>query len=192
MFRDRALRNGQYFFMTGWSGGKYSSPGIDGSRSTGLLAATWASMVANGRSGYLAKAKKIFETSFAMQDAVRSHASLRMNGSPTYCFSFTSDEYDVYHINDFMRTRGWRLNGQQYPNSVHIAVTGPQTQSGVVQAFETDLADAVAYALEHKDQLPRSSAVYGSAGMSRDEATEAIKIAMTGMLDKYQSVPPLD
>ena len=25
-FRDKALRNAQYFFLTGWSGGKYCSP----------------------------------------------------------------------------------------------------------------------------------------------------------------------
>lgn len=192
MFRDRALRNGQYFFMTGWSGGKYSSPGMDGSRSSGLLAATWASMVANGRAGYLAKAKKIFEAAFAMQEAVRSHPSLRMNGSPTYCFSFTSDEYDVYHVNDFMRTRGWRLNGQQFPNSLHMAVTGPQTQDGVAEAFATDLADAVAYALEHKADQARSSAVYGSAGMSREDADGVIKPLMMANLDKSQSVPPVD
>ena len=29
-FRDKALRNAQYFFNTGWSGGKYCSPGMDG------------------------------------------------------------------------------------------------------------------------------------------------------------------
>ncbi len=192
MFRDRALRNGQYFYMTDWSGGKYSSPGMDGSRSSGLLAATWASMVANGRDGYLAKAKKIFETAFSMQEAVRSHASLRLRGKPTYCFSFTSDDYDVYHINDFMRTRGWRLNGQQNPGGLHIAVTGPQTQEGVAESFATDLAEAVAYALENKGNPARSSAVYGSAGMSKDEQTEALKSVMAKMLDKSQSLPPLD
>ena len=192
MFRDRALRNGQYFYMTDWTGGKYSSPGMDGSRSSGLLAATWASMVANGRGGYLDKAKKIFETAFAMQEAVKSHPSLTMNGSPTYCFSFRSDDYDIYHVNDFMRTRGWRLNGQQNPNSVHIAVTGPQTQPGVVEAFATDLADAVAYALENKDKTPKSSAVYGSSGQTREEADLALRKIMATMLDRSQSLPPLD
>ena len=192
MFRDRALRNGQYFFMTNWSGGKYSSPGMDGSRSSGLLAATWASMVANGKGGYLAKAKKIFETAFAMQEAVKSHPSLKMNGSPTYCFSFRSDDYDIYHVNDFMRKRGWRLNGQQNPNSVHIAVTGPQTQPGVVETFATDLADAVKYATENKDNTPRSSAVYGSSGQTREEADQVLRKIMAGMLDKSQALPPLD
>ena len=49
LFRDRALRNRCYFFMPEWSGGKYFSPGMEGSRSDGLLAATWASMVSLGR-----------------------------------------------------------------------------------------------------------------------------------------------
>ena len=192
MFRDRALRNGQYFYMTNWSGGRYTSPGMDGSRSSGLLAATWASMVANGRGGYLEKAKKIFETAFAMQEAVKSHPSLIMNGSPTYCFSFRSNDYDVYHVNDFMRTKGWRFNGQQNPNSIHMAVTGPQTQPGVVEAFAADLAEAVAYALEHKNEVPKTSAVYAGADVSPDEREAKMRAGMAKMLDAYQSLPPLD
>ena len=48
-----------------------------------------------------------------------------------------------------MRRRGWRFNGQQYPNALHMAVTRPQTQPGVVEAFAADLAEAVDYAREH-------------------------------------------
>ena len=114
-FADKALRNGQYFYVTDWTGGKYCSPGIEGSRSGGLLAATWAGMVSLGRDGYLERARAIFDTSFAMQDVVRSHPQLRIMGDPTFCFSFTSDELDIYHVNDAMRDRGWRFNGQQYP-----------------------------------------------------------------------------
>ena len=57
LFRDKELRNSQYFFRTDWTGGKYCSPGMDGSRSGGLLAASWAAMVQLGREGYLAYAK---------------------------------------------------------------------------------------------------------------------------------------
>ena len=61
-FRDKALRNAQYFFLTDWSGGKYCSPGMEGSRSGGLIAATWAAMVQLGREGYRGYAREIFET----------------------------------------------------------------------------------------------------------------------------------
>src|SRR3954447_1576722 len=191
-FRDIALRDSQYFFMTDWSGGKYASPGIEGSRSGGLLAATWASMVSFGRTGYLEYAKRIFETAFEMQDAVRSHPELRIMGQPTFCFSFTSDEFDIYHVNDFMRTRGWRFNGQQYPNSIHMAVTRPQTQDGLADTFATDLDDAVLYAIEHKDEPAKSSAIYGGVeGGPTDEAASFIEAVMAGMMDEQQALPPV-
>src|SRR5204863_442777 len=137
------------------------SPGMDGSRSDGLLAATWASMIVNGREGYRRYAEQIFTTSAAMQDAVRSHPELRLLGEPTFLFAFTSDEFDIYHVNDEMKRRGWRFNGLQYPNAIHMAVTRPQTQPGVVEDFASDLVEAVAYAQEHADEQPESSAVYG-------------------------------
>src|SRR5581483_6098560 len=131
-YRNHRLRSHQYFMRPDWPGGKYRSPGVAGSRSGGLIAATWASMVSLGRVGYLKYAKAIFETAFAMQAVVRSHDELRMMGSPTWCFSFTSDHFDIYHINDSMRRNGWRFNGQQYPNAIHMCVTRPQTEPGVV------------------------------------------------------------
>ena len=189
-FADRALRNDQYFYLTDWSGGKYCSPGMDGSRSGGLLAATWAAMVHLGRSGYRRYAEEIFATSAAMQGAVREHPSLRMMGKPSFLFSFTSDEFDIYLVNDFLRTRGWRMNGQQYPNALHMAVTRPQTQPGVVERWQEDLADAVAYALTHKDEPPKSGAIYGGvAGGSSEESDAIIKFFMADMMDKQSSIP---
>jgi glutamate/tyrosine decarboxylase-like PLP-dependent enzyme len=189
-FRDRALRNAQYFFLTDWSGGKYCSPGIEGSRSGGILAATWAAMVSFGWEGYLRYAKQIFETSLAMQDAVRSHPELRLLGNPTFLFSFTSDEFDVYHVNDFMRPRGWRFNGQQYPNALHMAVTRPQTQPGVADAFGADLDQAVRYAKDHAGEPAQSGAIYGGvAGGMTSEADEFIRAVMTDMMDEQQAVP---
>jgi glutamate/tyrosine decarboxylase-like PLP-dependent enzyme len=150
-------------------------------------------MVSIGRSGYLEYARRIFETAFAMQDAVRVHPELRIIGEPTFCFSFTSDEFDIYHVNDFMRTRGWRFNGQQYPNAIHMAVTRPQTQPGVVEGFAKDLAEGVAYAHAHKDEKPASGAVYGGVeGGVTTEADEFIRSVMEDMLDKHQGLPRSD
>ena len=192
LFRDKSWRNAQYFFLTDWTGGKYCSPGMEGSRSGGLLAATWASMVQLGREGYRAYAKEIFDTSATMQEAVGSHPELRVMGNPSFLFSFTSDEFDVYHINDHMRPKGWRFNGQQYPNALHMAVTRPQTQPGVTEAFEADLAEAVAYAREKGHEPAASGAIYGGvAGGMTDEADDFIREVMAQMMDEQQEVPPL-
>ena len=192
LFRDKAWRNAQYFFLTGWTGGKYCSPGMEGSRSGGLLAATWASMVQLGKEGYRAYAQEIFATSAAMQDAVRSHPELKIMGKPSFLFSFRSDDFDVYHINDFMRPKGWRFNGQQYPNALHMAVTRPQTQEGVAEQFAVDLAEAVAYAKEKGHEPAESGAIYGGvAGGMNEEADDFIKMFMASMMDEQQALPPL-
>jgi len=190
LFRDRELRNGCYFFMPDWSGGKYFSPGMEGSRSDGLLAATWASLVSIGREGYRDYAKRIFDTAAMMQEAVRSQPELRIMGQPTFLFAFTSDDFDIYQVNDEMKRRGWRFNGLQYPNALHMAVTRPQTQAGVVEAFASDLDAAVAYAREQGDQPAESSAVYGGVpgGLNAD-AEEMIRGVMTQLMDSQQSVP---
>lgn len=192
LFRDKSWRNSQYFFLTDWTGGKYCSPGMEGSRSGGLLAATWASMVQLGREGYRNYARQIFETSKAMQEAVQTHPELQLMGSPSFLFSFRSDAFDVYHVNDHMRPKGWRFNGQQYPNALHMAVTRPQTADGVVEAFAADLAEAVAYAKEKGHEPAASGAIYGGvAGGMNDEADEFIRMVMASMMDEQQALPPL-
>ena len=189
-FADRALRNAQYFYQSDWSGGKYCSPGMDGSRSGGLLAATWAAMVHLGRDGYRRYAADIFATAASMRAALDEHPSLRVMGRPTFLFSFTSDEFDVYHVQDFLATRGWRLNGQQYPNALHLAVTRPQTQPGVVERWRRDLADAVEYAQHHRDEPARSGAIYGGApeGPSED-VDDVVRFFMADLMDHQTALP---
>jgi sphinganine-1-phosphate aldolase len=121
--------------------------------------------------------------------AVRSHPELRIMGSPTFCFSFTSDEFDIYHVNDVMRERGWRFNGQQYPNAIHMAVTRPQTRPGVADQFASDLSEAVDIARERKDEAPFSAAIYGGvAGGLTDEADDFIRGVMADLLDRQSRI----
>ncbi|HET7431610.1 MAG TPA: hypothetical protein VFJ89_08895 [Nocardioides sp.] len=151
-------------------------------------------MVQYGREGYLEHARAIFATAEAMKDVVRAHPELHVIGRPTFCFSFTSDAFDIYHVADLMRERGWRFNGQQYPNAIHMAVTGPQTRPGVVDAFRSDLAEAVPYALAQEAAgVPAvSGAIYGGVpGGLTTEVEEFISAVMTDMLDTQQSVPPV-
>jgi hypothetical protein len=82
------------------------------------------------------------------------------------------------------------MNGQQYPNAIHMAVTRPQTQPGVVERWTSDLADAVAYATAHKDEPAKSGAIYGGvAGGMSAEADEFIRAVMADMMDQQASIP---
>ena len=184
-WRDATYRKHHYYMRTDWKGGAYASPGLAGSRSGGLIAATWASMMSLGRRGYRERARRIFDTAFAMQESVRRHPDLRLMGRPTFCFSFRSDAFDVYHVNDFMKTRGWRFNGQQKPNAIHMCVTGPQTQAGVAEAFDRDLADAVEYARHPPLANPKSGGVYGGGGVQLPDHPAVIEAFFTLAMDAF-------
>ena len=47
------------------------------------------------------------------------------------------------------------------PDALHLAVTGPQLQDGVVARFAADLAAAVGYAAARRGTPAVSSALYG-------------------------------
>ena len=189
LYRPKDLRHHQYFMATDWPGGMYSSPGMSGSRSGGIIAATWASMVSLGREGYLRIAKDIFATAAALVDAITAIPELRVLGRPFFNVAFTtSGDLDIYHVNDHLASKGWRMNGLQLPPALHFCVTRPNTQPGVVDRFAADLREAVEYAKSPAQPVPRSGAVYGAAG-SRPPR-EKVEAGMTRYLDATYDVGP--
>jgi hypothetical protein len=71
-----------------------------------------------------------------------------------------------------------------------MAVTRPQTQPGVVAQWTSDLAEAVEYALAHRDEAAKSGAIYGGvAGGMSAEADEFIRAVMADMMDQQAAVP---
>ena len=89
-------------------------PPMPGSRSGGLTASTWASMVYLGEEGYLETARPSWTWPTGSK-GVTSIPELTIIGEPTFVISFRSEEVDIYHVNDFMETRGWRFNCLQLP-----------------------------------------------------------------------------
>jgi sphinganine-1-phosphate aldolase len=185
LYRNADLRHRQYFVNTEWPGGIYASPGIAGSRSGGLIAATWAALVSLGESGYLELAEDILATTTALREAVESIPELRALGHSPFMVAFGSEDLDIWHVNDALQDRGWRMNGCQRPPGLHFCVTRPNTLPGVAEAFAADLGEAVAYAKDPPSTPPRSGALYGGGGADMPPAAEML----IGYLDAT-SVPP--
>jgi sphinganine-1-phosphate aldolase len=168
LFSNEDLRRYQYYGQVEWPGGVYISPGFNGSKSGGMYAATWAAMVHYGKEGYLKRAKQIFEVNARMKKIVRAIPELKLFGDSLFITAIGSDTFNIYHVNDYLKTKGWRMNGQQNPNGFHFCITGPQvTNPGIADDFEKDLKDAVAYAKVQKGD-PKSAAMYGGAGREID------------------------
>jgi sphinganine-1-phosphate aldolase len=196
LYRTPDLRRRQYFVVPDWPGGLYTSPGMSGSRSGGIIAAAWAAMVALGRDGYREIAGAILRTGSELVEVIGRHPELRVLGRPTFNVAFTHvigsqgrPAADIFHVNDVMADRGWRLNGLQMPPALHFCVTRPNTAAGVVDRFAEDLAAAVAEARERTAAgvMPRSGAVYGGGGV--DVPRDQVAAGIVGYLDACQSLP---
>ena len=123
LYRTAQLRQLQYFIVPDWPGGLYTSPGMSGSRSGGIIAAAWASMVSLGREGYLSIAADIFRTAAQLRDVIGEHPELRVLGEPLFNVAFAAnpsqvEPIDIFHVNDSLAAKQWRMNGLQLPPAV--------------------------------------------------------------------------
>lgn len=194
LYRDATLRRYQYFTFPDWPGGLYISPGMSGSRSGGLIAATWAAMLTTGEDGYLDAARAIHETALQVRAAVEAQPELRVYGDETtflVAFGAARGEaeggLDIFLVNDLLTERGWRMNPDQLPPGLHFCVTRPNTAPGLAEEFARDLADGVAYAQAHRGEPARSGALYGMAGTPA--GNDVVNFLLSGALDAMYAVP---
>ncbi len=190
LYRNSNLRRYQYFNFTDWPGGIYFSPGLSGSRSGGVVAATWAAMVSLGEGGYLEIAKRIFETAAVIRRGIESIPELEVIGNPTFLVAFRSPALNIYHVNDHLISKGWRVNALQLPPALHFCVTRPNTAPGVAEAFVDDLREAVEYARHPAREEPKSGALYGLGGTPA--GNEILNTLFTAALDAMYEVAPTD
>jgi len=190
LYRDKDLRKHQYFTYPDWPGGLYVSPGFAGSRSGGILASTWAALVATGESGYLAAADAIMRTAVTIRDGIRDGIpELEVIGDPLFLIAFKpADDLDTYLVNDSLIAQGWRMIALQLPPALHFCVTRPNTAPGLAEAFLEALRVAVGYAQEHKGKKARSGAVYGFGGTPL--GNEMVKFTMARVLDAFHEIAP--
>ena len=158
--RSRRLRSYQTFFTDNWLGGAYGSSAVLGTKSVGPWAAAWAVMQHLGEDGYLrltAEARRATEDLIA---AVQSIPGLVVRGEPIATLvAFGSDAgLDVFALGDALWRRGWYLDRQGPPPSLHATVNA--VHATVMSEFIASLHEAVA---EVEDvQATGDAGVYGT------------------------------
>ena len=191
LFRDKALRNGQYFFLTDWTGGKYARPA---STARGRAACSrrrgrrWSSL---GREGYLTLRQG------DLRDRVRDAG--RGARPPRAAHHRQPDVLLQLHVRRVRHLPRQRLHADARAGASTASSTRTRStwrsparrpRPGVLEAFTDDLPEAVAYANEHRGEPAQSSSIYGGSTTPTAEITAKINSGATLLLDAYQALPP--
>jgi len=166
VYRSKALLHYQYFCQPDWPGGIYASPTLAGSRSGANIAACWATLLYNGRGGYVDSTKRIISTARTIEKGLREMEGISVLGQPQVSvIAFTSYRFNVYTLSDHLTKLGWHLNALQFPPAIHICVTMAHTTPGVAERFLSDIKAISVELLEDPTAggEGKSAAIYGTA-----------------------------
>jgi glutamate/tyrosine decarboxylase-like PLP-dependent enzyme len=177
LYRDADLRRHQFFTHTEWPGGLYVSPTMTGTRSGAAIAAAWAVLHFLGEEGYLDLAHRVLGTTRRLREGIEAIPGLHVLGEPAMSvLSFASDRHDVHALAPALERRGWRVDLNQRPASIHLMVTPAHEQHA-----DEFLADLRAAASEPPSDPSGNAAVYGMLATTPDRAS--VGEFLKGILD---------
>ncbi|MFA5079485.1 MAG: aspartate aminotransferase family protein [Dehalococcoidia bacterium] len=169
-YRNGDLRKYQLFVYTDWNGGVYATPAISGARSGGPVAAAWSVMKFLGREGYMRLAKDAMEATRLLMDGIKRIPGLYIVGDPpATTFAVGSDTLNIYALGDAMKARGWNIDSQHMPPTLHFTVSPMHLK--IIEPFFKDFTDAVKEVSKLKQEdVSGEAAVYGMIGSLPDRA----------------------
>lgn len=142
LHRNKTLRGYQTFVFDDWLGGFYASPNMQGSRPGLPMATAWAVMHRLGIDGYQRLTRVALDAARAIRRGIEEIPRLRIVGEPqAHVFAFTGVGIDVFALGDALARRGWHLDRQKPPDSLHATVSAGNAP--VVDEFLDDLRTCV-------------------------------------------------
>jgi sphinganine-1-phosphate aldolase len=148
LHRTKELRRDQTFSFDGWLGGLYASSGMAGTKPGGPIAAAWAVLNFLGKDGYARLTRTTVEAADRFVAGVRAIEGLRVLGEPAAHVAALAadgtDGVDVFALGDALQQRGWFLDRQGPPDSLHATVSAGNAP--MIDAFLDDLGECAALA----------------------------------------------
>lgn len=136
LHRTRAQRRFQTFTTDNWLGGRYGSSGVLGTKSGGAIAAAWAVLQHLGMEGYVRLTRQARDATRRLVDALRATPGVAIRGEPRttlVAFGFDDPAVDPFAVADGLWRRGWYVDRQTPPPSLHCTVNA--VHAGVVDEF---------------------------------------------------------
>ncbi|GFY57182.1 sphingosine-1-phosphate lyase [Trichonephila inaurata madagascariensis] len=188
LYKNKIHRHYQFSVTTDWPGGIYGTPNLSGSRSGGVIATCWASLLYHGEEGYVEATKKIISVTKYVEKGLREIEGIFVFGEPNVSvIAIGSDHFDVYRLSSALTDKGWNLNLLQYPSGFHICFTMQHTYEGVADKFLSHVRECTKEIL--KDPVSRTSgtaAIYGMAQQIPDRSL--VKEIVWAYLDACYSI----
>jgi glutamate/tyrosine decarboxylase-like PLP-dependent enzyme len=124
--RTKALRRYQTFATSRWLGGRYGSSGVLGTKSGGAMAAAWAVLHHLGDDGYLRLAAGARRATEELAAGIQARPELVLRAEPDVTLlafgAAEPDRLDIFAVADALWRRGWYLDRQGPPDSLHCTV----------------------------------------------------------------------
>ncbi len=161
VYRTKELRRHQTFVFDGWLGGLYGTPNLQGTRSGAPMAAAWAVMQHLGVDGYVDLTRRALETADRLRAGIAHLDGLRVLGDGgLHLVAVAADDadggrrrpVDVFTVGEVLARRGWHLDRQGPPDSLHATVS--QANAATTDEFLDDLAVAVTQAFDTPSHGP--------------------------------------
>ena len=152
MYASKHLRSFQGFVTDDWLGGVYGSSGVLGTKSGGSMASAWAVMHFLGDDGYLRLTRQAREATLQLATVVRNKPELVLRAEPEstlLCFGAQNPSaLNVFAVADELSKRGWYVDRQTPPDSLHCTVNAIHHDK--IDWFARDLHESVSIALDQK------------------------------------------
>ncbi|CAI5758251.1 unnamed protein product [Candida verbasci] len=179
MYRNKILRQCQYYISSDWTGGMYGSPTLAGSRPGALMVGCWATLINFGEEGYKKSCFEIVSVSMKFKKCIKENEFLskylEIIGDPIgSVISFKiKDKYNyilgIYDLSDLLSKKGWHFATLQNPPALHFAFT--RLTVPVINELIDDLIICTKESLEiehenknEKKKQGDTAALYGIAG----------------------------
>ena len=152
IYASKHLRSFQGFVTDDWLGGVYGSSGVLGTKSGGSMASAWAVMHFLGDDGYLRLTRQAREATLQLATVIRNTPELVLRAEPEstlLCFGAQDPStLNVFAVADELSKRGWYVDRQTPPDSLHCTVNAIHHDK--IDWFARDLHESVSIALDQK------------------------------------------
>ncbi|MBL7664369.1 MAG: aspartate aminotransferase family protein [Bacteriovoracaceae bacterium] len=187
LYRNMQYMKHQFFIYENWPGGIFASPAMLGTRSGGPIAAAWATLKTLGIEGFKNNAETIQKISKELIRKIEDIPEMKIVGKPVasvFAYTTKDPKINIYTIADFLNEKGWHVDRNQKPESLHAMVTLGHEQ--YIDEFVTDLKAAVEYTKAHPEKAKEgNAAMYGM--IAKIPVRSMIKSSVMKMMEQMYS-----